>query len=165
MRPDVNVPRSASSANFPGSVLFACDYNAVRSPIAEGIMKKRYGTAAYVQSAGVRQGWEIDGFAIAACEEIGVELSRHRSRTMDEMEEWGDDISAFELVVALSPAAQRKALEFTAYCSLEVEYWPVLDPTGMGENREQKLEFYRQTRDQIAKKIAERFGDPKFAAT
>jgi len=143
---------------IPGSVLFACDYNAVRSPIAEGVMKKLHGSAVYVQSAGVRQGLEIDGYAIAVCKEIGVELSRHRSRTMDEMEEWGDDISAFELVVALSPAAQRKALEFTAYCSLAVEYWPVLDPSGMGERREQTLHFYRQTRDQIAGKIAERFG-------
>ena len=130
----------------------------MRSPIAEGIMKKSYGTSSYVQSAGVRQGLEIDGFAIAVCHEIGVELSRHRSRTMEEMEDWGDDISAFELVVALSPAAQRKALELSAYCSLEVEYWPVLDPTGMGERRDQKLDFYRQTRDQIAEKIVERFG-------
>ncbi len=143
----------------PTSVLFCCDHNAVRSPMAEGIMKKLYGREIYVQSAGVRNDLEIDGFAIAVCEEIGVELSRHRVRSFDEMEQWGDDLSGFDLIVALSPASQRRALELTRVHSLEVEYWPVLDPTGLGETREQKLEAYRQTRDQIFARIRERFGD------
>ena len=143
----------------PTSVLFCCDHNAVRSPMAEGIMKKLYGREIYVQSAGVRNDLEIDGFAIAVCEEIGVELSRHRVRSFDEMEEWGDDLSGFDLIVALSPASQRRALELTRVNSLEVEYWPVLDPTGLGETREQKLEAYRQTRDQILARIRERFGE------
>ncbi len=143
----------------PTSVLFCCDHNAVRSPMAEGIMKKLYGREIYVQSAGVRNDLEIDGFAIAVCEEIGVELSRHRVRSFDEMEQWGDDLSGFDLIVALSPASQRRALELTRIHSLEVEYWPVLDPTGLGETREQKLEAYRQTRDQIFARIRERFGE------
>jgi len=143
----------------PTSVLFCCDHNAVRSPMAEGIMKKLYGREIYVQSAGVRNDLEIDGFAIAVCEEIGVELSRHRVRSFDEMEQWGDDLSGFDLIVALSPASQRRALELTRIHSLEVEYWPVLDPTGLGETREQKLEVYRQTRDQILARIRERFGE------
>ena len=73
--------------------------------MAEGIMKKFYGTGTYVQSAGVKSDLEIDGFAIAVCQEIDVELSRHRSRSFDEMEQWGDDLSSFDLVVALSPAS------------------------------------------------------------
>jgi hypothetical protein len=87
---------------FPQSVLFCCDHNAVRSPMAEGIMKKFYGTGTYVQSAGVHNDMEIDGFAIAVCRRLGVELERHRSRSFDEMEEWGDDLG-FDLIVALSP--------------------------------------------------------------
>lgn len=126
--------------------------------MAEGIMKKLYGTECYIQSVGVKNDLEIDGFAVAACAEIGVELSRHRSRSFDEMEEWGDDLSSFDLVLALSPASQRRALELTRVYHLDVEYWPTLDPTGMGGNREMQLDKYRQTRDQIVAKLVERWG-------
>ena len=146
--------------DLPQSVLFCCDHNAVRSPMAEGMMKKFYGTETYVQSAGVKGDMEIDGFSIAVCQELDIELSRHRSRSFDEMQEWGDDLSGFDLVVALSPAAQRHALDLTRYFHLDVEYWPVLDPTALGEGREQKLESYRQARDQIKARILERFGPP-----
>jgi protein-tyrosine-phosphatase len=128
--------------------------------MAEGIMKKFYGTGTYVQSVGVINDLEIDGFAIAACEEIGVELSRHRSRSFDEMEQWGDDLSSFDLIVALSPASQRRALELTRFFHLTVEYWPILDPTGLGETRETKLASYRQTRDQIVDQLMRRWGPP-----
>ena len=146
------------SNSLPQSILFCCDHNAVRSPMAEGIMKKLYGTDTYVQSVGVINDLEIDGFSIAVCEEIGVELSRHRSRSFDEMERWGDDLSSFDLIVALSPASQRRALELTHLFHLTVEYWPILDPTGIGETREMKLVSYRQTRDQIESKLREKWG-------
>ncbi len=147
-------------ADHPTSVLFCCDHNAVRSPMAEGMMKKFYGQEIYVQSAGVYNDMEIDGFSIAVCEEIGIGLARHRSRSFDEMQDWGDDLAAFDLVVALSPASQRRALELTRYFHLEVEYWPVLDPTGLGEARDEKLKSYRETRDQIRARMLERFGPP-----
>ncbi|MEO0678673.1 MAG: low molecular weight phosphatase family protein [Pseudomonadota bacterium] len=145
---------------LPQSVLFCCDHNAVRSPMAEGLMKKFYGTSAYVQSAGVHNDLEIDGFSIAVCQEMGVELSRHRSRSFDMMEQWGDDLSSFDIVIALSPASQRRALELTRYFHLTVEYWPILDPTGLGETRDAKLESYRQARDQIAERLKAKWGAP-----
>ena len=129
--------------------------------MAEGIMKKYYGMSTYVQSAGVRSDLEIDGFAIAVSQEIDVELSRHRSRSFEDMEQWGDDLSSFDLVVALSPASQRRALDLTRFFHLEVEYWPVLDPTGLGSTRAEKLEAYRQTRDQIIAKLVEKWGPPR----
>ncbi|MBY5973056.1 low molecular weight phosphatase family protein [Ferrimonas balearica] len=132
--------------------------------MAEGIMKKLYGMDIYVQSVGVKNDLEIDGFAIAVCQELGVELSRHRSRSFEEMQDWGDDLSSFDLVVALSPASQRSALELTRYFHLDVEYWPIMDPTGIGETREQKLNAYRQSRDQIISKLKDRFGPPTEAA-
>jgi len=146
--------------SLPQSILFCCDHNSVRSPMAEGIMKKFYGTGTYVQSAGVHNDLEIDGFCIAVCQEMGVELSRHRSRSFDEMQEWGDDLSSFDLIVSLSPASQRKALELTRIFHLDVDYWPIMDPTGMGETREQKLHHYRQTRDQIVQHLKGRWGEP-----
>ena len=147
-------------AELPQSILFCCDHNAVRSPMAEGMMKKFYGQECYVQSAGVYNDLEIDGFSVAVCSELGIELHRHRSRSFDEMQEWGDDLSGFDLVVALSPASQRRALELTRFFHLDVEYWPILDPTGLGESREAKLDSYRQARDQIKDRILTRFGEP-----
>ena len=145
---------------LPQSILFCCDHNSVRSPMAEGLMKKFYGTGTYVQSAGVRNELDIDGFAVAVCKELGVELARHRTRSFDDMEQWGDDLSSFDLVVALSPASQRRALELTRFFHLAVEYWPVIDPTGLGESRADKLAAYRQARDQIAARLIARWGEP-----
>lgn len=116
-------------------------------------MKKLFGTEAYVQSVGVLNDLEIDGFAIAACAEIGVQLARHRARSFEEMEEMGETLSGFDVIVTLSPAAQRRALELTRYYHLTVDYWPVMDPTGIGETREQKLNAYRQTRDQLLRRM------------
>jgi arsenate reductase len=76
------------------------------------------------------------------------------------MEEWGDRIDAYDLIVALSPAAMRQAQEYTRYHAIDVEYWPTFDPTGLGEDREARLAAYRQTRDQIEKRIRDRFGPP-----
>jgi arsenate reductase len=128
--------------------------------MAEGLMKQMYGMDVYVQSVGVKNDLEIDGFSIAVCQELGVELSRHRSRSFDEMENWGDDLSSFDLVIALSPASQRRALELTRYFHLDVEYWPILDPTGLGEGRDAKLIQFRAARDQIATRLKDRFGEP-----
>ena len=128
--------------------------------MAEGMMKKFYGQEVYVQSAGVKNDMEIDGFSIAVCAEMGIELARHRSRSFEEMQQWGDDLGQYDLIVALSPASQRLALELTRTHHVEVEYWPILDPTGLGETREAKLSAYAQARDQIRDRIIARFGPP-----
>lgn len=126
-------------------------------------MKQFYGTDTYVQSVGVYNDLEIDGFSIAVCQEMGVELSRHRSRSFDEMERLGDDLSSFDLVVALSPASQARAEELSRVFHLEIEFWPIIDPTGLGETREAKLDNYRAARDQIVSRLTGRFGDPRDA--
>jgi arsenate reductase len=128
--------------------------------MAEGLMKLFYGMDVYVQSVGVKNDLEIDGFSIAVCQEMGVELARHRSRSFDEMEQWGDDLSSFDLVISLSPASQRRALELTRFYHLDVEYWPILDPTGLGESRDAKLTQFRAARDQIIERLTDRFGTP-----
>ncbi len=124
-------------------------------------MKKLYGAGTYVQSAGVKSEQDIDGFSIAVCAEIGVELARHRARSFDEMAQWGDDLGSFDLVIALSPASQRRALDLTRVFHLDVLYWPIMDPTGLGETRAAKLAAYRQSRDQILNHMIERWGDPR----
>ncbi|SDW11838.1 protein tyrosine phosphatase [Albimonas donghaensis] len=144
-------------ALLPASVLFCCDHNAVRSPMAEGLMKKLHGTRIFVQSAGVKHDMEVDPFAVAVCAEIGVELEKHRARSFEDLATGGEQIDSYELIVALSPAAQRAALDHTRWYATEVRYWPTLDPTGIGERREQKLDAYRATRDQILANLRKEF--------
>ena len=146
--------------SLPGSVLFCCDHNAVRSPMAEGIMKKLHGSRVFVQSAGVFDDMDVDGFMVTVAQEIGVDISGHRARSFETMHNWGDDLDAYDQVIALSPAAQRHALEHTRDFHVEVTYWPTLDPTGLGERREDKLAAYRQTRDQLLARIEEAFPPP-----
>lgn len=147
--------------SLPQSVLFCCDHNAVRSPMAEGLMKRFYGMGTYVQSAGVKNDLEIDGFSVAVCEELGVELSRHRSRSFDEMERMGEVLSSFDVVVALSPLSRDLAEELTRGFHTELEYWPIGDPSAKGETREAKLEAYREARDQIIAQIKSHWGEPE----
>ena len=125
--------------------------------MAEGIAKSMFGSRLFVQSAGVKSEMEVDGFAVEVCRELGVDLSKHRVKSFDDLEDWGEDIDSYELIIALSPAAQRRALEYTRHYAIDVEYWPTLDPTGLAEGREAKLAAYRQTRDQLKQRIAERF--------
>lgn len=145
---------------FPQAVLFCCDHNAVRSPMAEGLMKAMHGQRSYVQSAGVANDMEIDGFSIAVCRELGIELSRHRARSFQELQDWGDALGQFDLIVALTTASLTLAKELTRHAHVEVVHWPITDPTHIGMTRDQKLEAYRHTRDEIRAKLLERFGPP-----
>jgi len=137
----------------PGSVLFACNYNSVRSPMAEGLAKHFFGDVIYIDSAGVRQG-SVDGFAVAALAEIDVDISRHNSKTFDDLED-----TSFDLVISLTPEAQHKAVELTRTMAVELEYWPSLDPTGIDGNREVVMAAFRQVRDQLLLRIKARFGE------
>jgi protein-tyrosine-phosphatase len=136
-------------------VLFACGLNAVRSPMAAGLFRKIIGRGTYVASAGVRKG-ELDPFAAAALEELGIDIARHRPMTFEELEDW--EGLNFDLIVTLSPEAHHKALELTRTLAVEVEYWPTVDPTAIDGNREQRLAAYRETRDQLIERIRARFG-------
>ena len=149
------------TSKLPQSILFCCDHNAVRSPMAEGLMKKFYGSKTYVQSAGVLADKDIDGFSIAVCAELGIELARHKSRSFDEMQKLGDELSSFDLIVALSPASQTEAAKITRFYALQVDYWPIIDPTGIGEGREENLVSYRKARDQIIERLITKFGPPQ----
>lgn len=135
----------------PTSVLFACTQNAIRSPMAEAMLKHFHGHHIFVDSAGVRTG-ELDPFAVAVMEEMGVDLSRHRPKAFDDLE---DD--SFDLVVTLSPEAHHRAIEMTRTTAFDVEFWNTFDPTLIEGNRDMRLDAFRQVRDSLLKKIQERF--------
>ena len=133
----------------PQSVLFACSMNAVRSPMAEALAKQLFGRDIYFASAGVRAG-ELDGFAISAMDELGIDVSKHRPHTFEDLED-----SSFDVIISLSPEAHHRALEFTRTMAVEVIYWPTIDPTAVQGTRENMLDAYRGVRDGLQKKIKE----------
>ncbi|WP_112663912.1 low molecular weight phosphatase family protein [Microvirga flavescens] len=135
------------------SVLFVCAMNAVRSPMAEAIARYYFGKSFYVQSAGVRKS-ETDPFAVQVLDEIGIDASKHKPRTLEELEEW--EGLNFDLIISLSPEAHHAALELTRTLAADVEYWPTPDPTLVQGSREQMLEAYRQVRDGLAGRIKQR---------
>jgi protein-tyrosine-phosphatase len=135
-------------------VLFACGMNSVRSPMAAGLFKHYFGRT-YVGSAGVRKG-DLDPFAVAAMEELGLDIAKHKPMTFEEMEDW--EGLNFDLIITLAPEAHHKALELTRTMAADVEYWPTPDPTATEGTREQRLDAYRAVRDQLMRRIKERFG-------
>jgi len=138
-------------AELPGSVLFCCTRNAIRSPMAEGILKMLHGRRIFVDSVGIR-GAEVDGFAVAVMDEIGLDLTRHRAKTFDEIED-----TSFDLIVSLSPEAQHRAVEMTRTMAAEIEFWNTMDPSIVEGHREARLEAYRQVRDGLMARIQARF--------
>ena len=136
---------------LPGSVLFACSQNAIRSPMAENILRFLHGRRIFVQSAGVRAS-EIDPFAIEAMDEIGIDVARHRSRSIDQLD---DDY--FDLVISLSPEAQHRAVELTRHSHCNLEFWHMPDPSVVEGSREIRLDAYRSLRDLLMRRIRQRF--------
>jgi len=144
---------SSPLLEVPGSILFICNFNAVRSPMAEGLTKYFFGRKIYVESAGIRTEDSVaNPFAIAVMEEIGLDLSHHKPKKIEDLMD-----SSFDLVITLSPEAQHKAIDLTRTLDCQVEYWPTLDPTAVVGNRENIMSAFRQTRDMLTTKIKERF--------
>ena len=142
------------AARPPLAVLFACSRNAVRSPMAAALFAQIFGRSVYVGSAGVRKG-ELDAFAVSAMAEVGLDISRHKPMTLEELEEW-EGLNV-DLIVTLAPEAHHRALELTRTSGIDVEYWPTADPTAVEGSREQRLNAYREVRDQLLARIRERF--------
>lgn len=146
------------SDRLPGSVLFCCTMNSVRSPMAEGILKALYPKLVFVDSAGVRK-QPVDPLAVEVMDEIGLDISKHRSKTFDDLED-----SSFDLIVSLSPEAQHTAVDMTRTMACDVEFWNTFDPTIVEGTREQRLQAYREVRDFLMKKIRARFVRPAASA-
>ncbi|MCS7267683.1 MAG: arsenate reductase ArsC [Geminicoccaceae bacterium] len=138
-------------SDLPASVLFVCSLNSIRSPMAEAILKSLHGRRIFVQSAGVRRG-ELDPLAVEVMDELGLDLARHRPKTLEELED-----GFFDLVVTLSPEAHHRALEMTRESACEVEFWRIPDPSLVEGSREQRLAAYRAVRDLLLRRIRERF--------
>ncbi len=144
----------------PHAVLFACSRNLVRSPIAEALLKAKVGDRVYVDSCGARvppedeSGSGADTLMCEVMAEIGCDLSGHRPKTFENLED-----ASFDLVISFTPEAQHRAVEMARGRAVEIEYWPIYDPTLTEGSREARLAAYRDVRDALAVRIAARFGD------
>jgi protein-tyrosine-phosphatase len=130
--------------------------NAIRSPMAEGLLKRRFGTRVFVDSCGLRKGDAIDPMAVLVMDELGVDIFKHRPKSFNELE---DD--SFDLIISLAPQAHHRALEYTRHLAVDVEYWPTLDPSAVEGSREVRMDTYRDVRDALDKRIAQRFATLK----
>jgi len=119
--------------------------------MAAALLRHYRGSRLYVDSAGVRA-QEIDGFAVAVMDEIGIDISRHQAKSFEDLED-----TSFDLVVSLSPEAQHSAVELTRTMDCVVEFWPVFDPTVVEGDRETRLAAFRAVRDHLLRRIHERF--------
>jgi protein-tyrosine-phosphatase len=140
---------------LPGAVLFACNFNRVRSPMAAALMKLIYGDRVYVDSCGLKEGEGIDPFVVAVMDELGADLSAHRVKRFEDLED-----GSFDVVVSLTPEAQHRAVDLARRRAVEVEYWPTYDPTLATGSREAVLDVYRRVRDDLKERILKRFGRP-----
>ncbi|SNB65353.1 Protein-tyrosine-phosphatase [Arboricoccus pini] len=138
-------------SDLPSSVLFACTFNSIRSPMAEAILKFLHGRQIFVDSVGVRPG-ELDAMAVQVLDEVGIDLSRHRPKLFSQLED-----GYFDLVISLSPEAQHSAVELTRDSSCELEFWHMMDPSEVEGSREQRMAAYRLLRDQLFTRIRDRF--------
>ena len=138
---------------LPQSVLFCCDHNAVRSPMAEGIAKHLFGRKIYFDSVGLLCE-DVNGYAIAVMAELGIDISKHKGKTFDELHDM-----SFDLIITMTPQAQHTALDLTRTISMDVEYWPTYDPTAVRGQREEILREYRISRDYLYEKVKDRFSD------
>lgn len=143
---------SDSPTANPGSVLFVCGMNSIRSPMAEFLTKKHFGKQIFVQSAGVHAG-EPDGFMQQVMGEVDTDMNNHQPACLDELE---DDY--FDLIITLSPEAHHRTLDWASSQAVDVEYWPTMDPSTVAGSRQQVVEAYRDTRDNLQKRILSRFG-------
>ena len=151
--------RGPHGQELPGAVLFACTLNSVRSPMAAALMRHLFGKFVYVDSAGVRAG-ELDPFAVEVMEEVGIEIGKYKPKQFEDLED-----GSFDLAITLSPEAQHRAIEMTRTSAVEIEYWQTMDPTAVEGTREQRLEAYRQVRDELMRRIRERFEERPAADT
>ena len=147
-----DLPAKAAGAT-PGSILFLCGMNAVRSPMAEALARTVLPRSVFLASAGVRDG-ERDPFVDAVLDEKGLSLGERRPRRLDDL-----DDAYFDLIVTLAPEAHHAALELTRAQAVEVEYWPTADPTTVTGARDQILAAYRDVRDRLETRIRQRFAE------
>ena len=145
-----NVP--ANAGGQVGAILFACNINAVRSAMAEAMVKHAFPGKVFVDSCGVTPGIQ-DGFATAVMHEIGLDMSAHEPKSFDDL-----DSGFYDVIISFSPEAHDAARVLTQNIDCETLYWPVDNLANLTGSREEMLRAYRHVRDNIRGKLSIYFG-------
>jgi protein-tyrosine-phosphatase len=135
-----------------GAILFACNINAVRSAMAEAMVKRAFPGKVFVDSCGVMPGVQ-DGFAISVMQEIGLDLSAHEPKSFSDL-----DSGFYDVIISFSPEAHDAACKLTQNMDCETLYWPVDNLANLTGSREEMLRAYRYVRDDIRRKLSLYFG-------
>ncbi|WP_420430126.1 hypothetical protein [Kordiimonas sp.] len=133
------------------SVLFVCNQNAVRSPMAEALAKRHSKRRFFVESAGLIAG-ALDPFSVAAMAEENIDLSAHKSLTLADI-----DLTLFDAVIALTVESRDYLTKQKLKSADSLEYWATPDPSDAEGHRSQIMESYRLVRDHLECRIADRF--------
>ena len=141
-KPDITPAQNVSS------ILFACNINAVRSAMAEAMVKSRFPGRIFTDSCGVAPG-QPDGFAIAVMAEIELDLTSHQPKGFNDL-----DCDFYDVIISFSPEAHARAQDITRNINCATIYWPVDNLAGLQGSREERLRAYRAVRDDIAGKLA-----------
>jgi protein-tyrosine-phosphatase len=140
----------------PGSVLFVCNLNRVRSPMAAGLTRKIYGDGMTVESCGLEPSDAVDPMVVAVMQEVGVDLFDYLPKAFAELKP-GD----FDVIVALSDEAWGPVQASSSLEGPEADRWVVDDPTAEEGSREMRMEAYRLVRRSLERRIVDRFGPPQ----
>ena len=146
-------PPNTPSKTRVASVLYLCNQNVIRSPMAEALTRANFGHKIYSASAGVQAG-QPDGFVEAVLEELEIDVHNREPQALEHL-----DDEYFDLIVTLTPTAHHVALDMTHVQATEIEYWPTADPTLVQGSRDQRLAAYRDVRDRLLEKINSRFAE------
>jgi protein-tyrosine-phosphatase len=134
------------------SLLFVCNYNSVRSPIAECLAKDIFGDRVFIDSIGIQEELlEINPFAISVMEEAGLILLNHKPKHFEDLND-----TSFDLIICLSAEAEEKMKSLTRGYDIKIELWETDDPSGVKGNRENIMSAFREMRDELKTRIEER---------
>ena len=130
-----------------GAILFACNINAVRSAMAEAMVKSTFPGEIFVDSCGVSPG-SSDGFAIAIMDEIGIDMTAHHPKSFADL-----DSEFYDVIISFSLQAHSRALALTHSMDCQTLYWPVDNLADLTGSRDERLRAYRRVRDDIQAKL------------
>ncbi len=141
-----------NSTDNAGAILFACNINAVRSAMAEAMVKSAFPSKIFVDSCGVTPGVQ-DGFAIAVMQEIGLDMSAHQPKSFAEL-----DSGFYDVIISFSPEAHAAAEALTKNMDCATLYWQGDNLASLTGSRDEMLRAYRLVRDDISSKLSVYFG-------
>jgi len=133
-------------------ILFVCQLNSVRSPMAEGLLKRQLGSKVNVKSCGLSPS-DPNDFMITVMREVGVDMSKHNPLALGDVQD-----EPFDRVIAFTPAVKAACDAAFSCTAIEPELWSVPDPGEGSLDVRALLNNYRVIRSNIDARLKREFG-------